>query len=72
MLSPVFVLTSVLICIAFSPVRGHAQYRGLDHQGAVASESSLCSAIGIDVLRDGGNAVDAVRFAVTFGITDWG
>jgi len=28
--------------------------------GAVASESSVCCAIGIDVLREGGNAADAV------------
>ena len=28
--------------------------------GAVATESSVCSQIGIDVLKDGGNAADAV------------
>lgn len=28
--------------------------------GAVASESSVCSQIGIDVLKEGGNAADAV------------
>jgi len=28
--------------------------------GAVASESSVCSNIGADVLREGGNAADAV------------
>ncbi len=28
--------------------------------GAVASESSVCSQIGIDVLKEGGNGADAV------------
>lgn len=28
--------------------------------GAVASESSICSKIGIDILKKGGNAADAV------------
>lgn len=46
---------------------------GLDHrqtddkQGAVASESSICSMIGIDVLARGGNAADA-HIATTFCI----
>lgn len=30
------------------------------HLGAVASESSICSTIGIDMLKMGGNAADAV------------
>ena len=29
--------------------------------GAVASESSVCSNIGIDILKEGGNAADAVN-----------
>ena len=40
--------------------RGH--HSNSDRKGAVASESSICSQIGIDLLRDGGNAADAVRF----------
>lgn len=32
-----------------------------DKLGAVASESSVCSNIGIDILKEGGNAADAVR-----------
>jgi len=36
------------------PVRDDAQL------GAVASESSVCSNIGINILREGGNAADAV------------
>lgn len=31
-----------------------------DHLGAVACESSICSKIGIDILRQGGNAADAL------------
>ena len=30
------------------------------HLGAVASESSICSDIGIELLKQGGNAADAV------------
>lgn len=32
------------------------------HRGAVASESTICSDIGIDLLRQGGNAADAVSW----------
>jgi hypothetical protein len=32
-----------------------------DEHGAVTSQSAECSRIGIDVMEDGGNAVDAVR-----------
>jgi len=32
----------------------------VDKLGAVASESSVCSKIGIDILKQGGNAADAV------------
>jgi hypothetical protein len=31
-----------------------------DRLGAVASESSICSSIGIELLKQGGNAADAV------------
>ncbi len=34
-----------------------------DQLGAVASESDICSQIGIDLLNEGGNAADAVRFS---------
>ena len=40
--------------------RGGEQYEAKDKQGAVASESSVCSHIGIDLIKDGGNAADAV------------
>jgi len=35
------------------------------HNGAVASENKRCSDIGVQVLKDGGNAVDAI-IAATF------
>ena len=37
-----------------------AQDPGCDKQGAVASESSICSNIGIDILKEGGNAADSL------------
>ena len=40
--------------------RGSEQHEAKDNLGAVASESSVCSHIGIDLIRDGGNAADAV------------
>ena len=37
-----------------------------DRHGAVASESKICSQIGIDLMSAGGNAADAVgRFQLT-------
>ena len=39
---------------------GGEQYEVKDKRGAVASESSVCSNIGIDLIKDGGNAADAV------------
>jgi gamma-glutamyltranspeptidase / glutathione hydrolase len=33
-----------------------------DSKGAVASESAICTNIGIDLLQQGGNAADAVSF----------
>lgn len=40
--------------------RGGEQHEAKDNLGAVASESSVCSHIGIDLIQDGGNAADAV------------
>lgn len=34
-----------------------------DRLGAVASENRVCSQIGIDLLKAGGNAADAVRIS---------
>ena len=39
------------------PVR---QYQENDKLGAVASESAVCSRIGVDLIKAGGNAADAV------------
>ena len=39
------------------PVR---QYPENDQLGAVASESAVCSRIGVELLKAGGNAADAV------------
>jgi gamma-glutamyltranspeptidase / glutathione hydrolase len=36
------------------------QHHARDKLGAVASESSVCSQIGVDLLKAGGNAADAV------------
>ena len=40
--------------------RSSDQHEVKDRLGAVASESSVCSKIGIDLIKDGGNAADAV------------
>ena len=40
--------------------RGGAQHEAKDKRGAVASESSICSGIGINLIKDGGKAADAV------------
>lgn len=56
-------LTPLLHQVAAGPAgvphQLHQRYAP-DHLGAVASESSICSQIGIDLLKDGGNAADAV------------
>lgn len=49
--------------IAQMEARGHGNFEDPDHDklGAVASESATCSKVGIDLLKEGGNAADAVR-----------
>ncbi len=49
--------------IAQLEARGHGIFSDPDHDelGAVASESAVCSKIGIELLERGGNAADAVR-----------
>lgn len=37
-----------------------AQFKHHDKNGAVASEASECSRVGIELLKEGGNAADAV------------
>lgn len=60
-------LTSFLLAqLSFaSPGRYRPKYRhhpeaGEDKLGAVASESSICSNIGTDILKEGGNAADSL------------
>ena len=50
--------------------RGHSNVSdpGHDKLGAVASESAVCSRIGVDLIENGGNAADAVRDTYTMGI----
>ena len=47
-------------------VEARGRYNSSDHHapklGAVASESAVCSRIGTDLLENGGNAADAVRY----------
>ena len=56
-------------------------YHVSDKKGAVASESAVCSRIGVDLIQSGGNAADAVSFAFhpdsqilltgTFSLAGW-
>lgn len=39
---------------------GNSSTSNIPKLGAVASESSVCSRIGVDLLKDGGNAADAL------------
>lgn len=54
---------SLVLCRA-PPTRAYErsgeQYEAKDKLGAVASESAVCTQIGIDLIKDGGNAADAV------------
>lgn len=38
----------------------HPQFRYHDKNGAVASEASECSRIGVDLIKEGGSAADAL------------
>jgi gamma-glutamyltranspeptidase/glutathione hydrolase len=49
----------------YPPAYHHGSDTGHDTLGAVSSESSICSNIGTDVLKDGGNAADSL-IATTF------
>jgi gamma-glutamyltranspeptidase/glutathione hydrolase len=40
-----------------------------DTNGAVACESAVCSQIGLDIMKDNGNAADAVCFSISHAIT---
>lgn len=53
-----------LSSLAYDPLYPHFQhgerYNNRGSRGAVASESTICSNVGIEIIRDGGNAADAV------------
>lgn len=44
---------------------GVTQYQEHDRLGAVASESAVCSRIGVNLIKAGGNAADAVCSIIT-------
>jgi hypothetical protein len=52
-------LSSLVYQAAGNPIL-HPRYAA-GHNGAVASESDICSKIGINLIERGGNAADAVR-----------
>jgi len=51
---------SLLKQVASSPLPELITRQTSDSTGAVASESSICSQIGIDLISNGGNAADAL------------
>ena len=53
-------LTTALTQGSVQQILGRPTQEEHDKLGAVASENKICSQIGIDLLRGGGNAVDAV------------
>jgi hypothetical protein len=60
-------LSSALWCFGLLAVTAaHPASHEVDKLGAVASESSVCSDIGIGILKDGGNAADAVGSLLAF------
>lgn len=48
------------LCLLNGIALGNPLKYGHAKTGAIASESSVCSNIGADVLKEGGNAADAV------------
>ncbi|KIM30662.1 hypothetical protein M408DRAFT_289096 [Serendipita vermifera MAFF 305830] len=69
-LAVLFVIVAAGLVVATNPIPGHSPHHPfpghrnpsyLIHatHGAVASESETCSKIGVGILREGGNAVDA-------------
>ena len=57
-------------CAGFAPPQAfldlQAQHTNHDRLGAVASENRVCSQIGINLLKAGGNAADAVGPWISF------
>ena len=60
-LLPALLTSQVLAAQPTSPCNGSTLLDpGHNKLGAVASESSICSNIGIDILKSGGNAADSL------------
>ena len=58
-----FSLLSSLLLVGVAcaaPTYETAQHKTKSENGAVASESAICSKIGIELLKRGGNAADAL------------
>ena len=53
-------ISSLLYQAGANPVHKLQEHYAPGHRGAVATESDICSHIGIDLLKKGGNAADAV------------
>lgn len=74
MFSLIFLLSAAFSAVSGSGIRPHAgtgqqpllvsdhasEKQLQDHLGAVASENNICSQIGVDLLKEGGNAADAL------------
>ncbi|KAF8324687.1 gamma-glutamyltransferase 1 [Cantharellus anzutake] len=61
--SPALLLVSLLRCFVYvkgTPLKTRGNTLRKPTHGAVASESAVCSGIGGDILRAGGNAADAI------------
>lgn len=62
-LSAILILSVQGHAVAKLETRGSSNFSDPDHDklGAIASESAVCSKIGVELLKKGGNAADAVR-----------
>ena len=49
-----------ILALPHAQPRSTSQYEENDKLGAVASESSVCSRIGVDLIKAGGSAADAL------------
>lgn len=63
LLKYVLAASPLVLQTAAGPVPELEMRQASDRRGAVASESDICSRVGIDLLEQGGNAADAVSTA---------
>lgn len=56
-------LCFLLYFLLITPACSVPFHKQASHLGAVASESAICSKIGIELIQNGGNAADGVRVA---------